>query len=126
MSHENGETLGLMKDENNGAIMTEFVGFRAKICAYKVAGRGDTKRNKGVKKSAVSHEISFNNYVECLVEAKERSKRQSTVRSVLHNVSTMSELKIALSSHDDKRTFHRDCMTLCRGDTTMCLLYKKK
>ncbi|KYQ53632.1 hypothetical protein ALC60_02486, partial [Trachymyrmex zeteki] len=41
---------GLMKDENNGAIMTEFVGLRAKMYAFRVIGRSDTKRIKGVKK----------------------------------------------------------------------------
>ncbi|KYM94614.1 hypothetical protein ALC62_14756 [Cyphomyrmex costatus] len=71
----NKKVLGLMKDENNGAIMTEFVGLRAKMYALRVDGKKDTKKAKG----------------------------QSCIRSKLHQVYTVSEKKIALSPYDDKR-----------------------
>ncbi|XP_071653079.1 uncharacterized protein [Temnothorax longispinosus] len=45
----NKKVPGLMKDENNGAIMTEFVGLRAKMYALRVDGKKDTKKAKGVK-----------------------------------------------------------------------------
>jgi len=38
-----------MKDENNGAIMTEFVGFRAKMYAVRLDGKKDIKKAKGIK-----------------------------------------------------------------------------
>ena len=45
-----------MKDENNGAIKTEFVGFRAKMYPLRVDGKKDTKKVKGVKEKAQAAE----------------------------------------------------------------------
>ncbi|XP_071652904.1 uncharacterized protein [Temnothorax longispinosus] len=66
---------GLMKDENNGAIMTEFVDLRAKMYTYKVLERNDTKRIKGVKKNVVAKRITFEDYVACLRNARELKTR---------------------------------------------------
>ena len=49
----NKKIPGLMKDENNGAIMTKFVGLREKIYAVKVHGKKDTKKVKGIKNNIV-------------------------------------------------------------------------
>ncbi|XP_071653374.1 uncharacterized protein [Temnothorax longispinosus] len=103
MPRVNKKVPGLMKDENNGAIMTEFVSLRAKMYTYKVLGRDDTKRIKGVKRNVVAKRITFQDYVECLRNARELKTRQSCIRSTLHEVNTVSEQKLALSPHDDKR-----------------------
>ncbi|XP_067205398.1 uncharacterized protein [Linepithema humile] len=50
----NKKIPGLMKDENNGAIMTEFVGLRVKMYALRVTYQKGTKKVKGVKKSVVA------------------------------------------------------------------------
>jgi len=95
----NKKVLGLMKDKNNGAIMAEFVGLRAK----KVDSKKDTKKAKGVKNNTIARTITFDDYTRCLNEEIEMTRRQSCIRSKLHEVYTIFESKIALSPYDDKR-----------------------
>jgi len=40
--------------KNNGSIMTEFVGLRAKMYALRVDGKKDTKKAKGIKSNVVA------------------------------------------------------------------------
>ncbi|XP_029673716.1 uncharacterized protein LOC115241896 [Formica exsecta] len=100
---ENKKVPGLMKDENNGAIMTEFVGLRAKMYALRVDSKKDTKKVKGVKSNVVARTITFDDYTRCLRDEIEMTRQQSCIRSKLHEVYTISETKIALSPYDDKR-----------------------
>jgi len=99
----NKKVPGLMKDENNGAIMTEFVGLRAKMYALRVDGKKDTKKVKGIKSNVVARTITFDDYTRCLFDEIEMIRKQSCIRSKLHEVYTVSETKIALSPYDDKR-----------------------
>ncbi|XP_036150881.1 uncharacterized protein LOC118648637 [Monomorium pharaonis] len=62
----NKSVPGLMKDENCGAIMTEFVGLRAKMYATRVLGGRNTKKIKGVKKNVVERTITFDDFTRCL------------------------------------------------------------
>jgi len=89
--------------ENNGAIMTEFVGFRAKMYVLRVDGKKDTKKIKGVKSNVVARTITFDDYTRCLQDEIEMTRKQSCIRSKLHEVYTISETKIVLSPYDDKR-----------------------
>ncbi|XP_077263129.1 uncharacterized protein LOC143897999 [Temnothorax americanus] len=99
----NKKVPGLMKDENNGAIMTEFVGLRAKMYALRVDGKKDTKKVKGVKSNVVARSITFDDYTRCLRDEIEMTRQQVCIRSKKHEVYTVSETKIALSPYDDKR-----------------------
>jgi len=75
----NKKVLGLMKDENNGAIMTEFViGLRAKMYAMRVDGKKDIKKAKGVKNNVTARTITFN-HTRCLNEKIEMTRRQSYI-----------------------------------------------
>ena len=99
----NNKIPGLMKDENGGAIMTEFIGLRAKMYALRVIGKSDTKRIKDVNKNVVAKTITFDDFARCLNDVTIQSRRQSCIRSILHEVYTVFELKLALSPYDDKR-----------------------
>jgi len=44
------------------AIMTEFVGLRAKMYALRVEGKKDMKKAKSIKSNIVATSITFENY----------------------------------------------------------------
>ncbi|XP_050464322.1 uncharacterized protein LOC126858215 [Cataglyphis hispanica] len=95
----NKKVPGLMKDENNGAIMTVFVGLRAKMYALRVDGKKDTKKVKGVKSNVVARAITFDDYTKCLHEEIEMTRQHHVkIGSKLHEVYTIRETKIALST----------------------------
>ncbi|KYN15595.1 hypothetical protein ALC57_12180 [Trachymyrmex cornetzi] len=66
-------------------------------------GKKDTKKVKGVKSNVVARTTTFDDYRHCLNKKIEITRRQSCIRSNLHEVYTISESKIALSPYDDKR-----------------------
>jgi len=67
-----------MKDENNCAIMIEFVGLKAKTYTVKMDGKKNTKKAKSniVKSNVVARMIIFD-YMRCLNEEIEMTRRQS-------------------------------------------------
>ncbi|KYN15987.1 hypothetical protein ALC57_11766 [Trachymyrmex cornetzi] len=71
--------------------------------ALRVQGKKDAKKAKGVKSSVVAKSITFEDYTCCLNNAIEMTRRQSCIGSKLHEVYTISETKIAISPHNDKR-----------------------
>jgi len=83
-----------MKDENNGATMTEFVGFGAKMYALRVNSKKDTKNVKDVKRNVVAMSITFDDYTRCLFDEIEMTRNQSCIRSKLCEVYTISETKM--------------------------------
>ncbi|XP_077272127.1 uncharacterized protein LOC143902821 [Temnothorax americanus] len=99
----NKKVPGLMKDENNGAIMTEFVGLRAKMYALRVNGKKGCRKAKGVKSNVITRTIAFDDYTRCLNDEIEMIRPQSCIRSKMHEVYTICETKIALSPYDDKQ-----------------------
>ncbi|XP_030745136.1 uncharacterized protein LOC115874172 [Sitophilus oryzae] len=128
----NKKVLGMMKDENNGRIMTHFVGLRSKMYATKLfytseeleqqklkleedgierkeiemhlKNKGITKKIKGVKKYVIKNKVTFEDYVECLEKFVEKSISQNLIRSKNHELYTIKQTKIGLSPHDDKRS----------------------
>ena len=99
----NKKVLGMMKDECGGKLMSEFIGLRAKLYAYRMYEGKEEKRCKGVKKYVVKKNISFEDYKECLKTGVEQMRKMSNIRSRGHQLYTEETYKTALSANDDKR-----------------------
>lgn len=113
----NDKTSGLMKDENAGHIMTEFIGLRAKMYSYRVqeGKRLSTKskekkfkhkeshRAKGVKKHIIKNKLQFNDFLKCIEENAAFAGSQPLIKSSYHKVYSITQNKIFLESSDDKR-----------------------
>jgi hypothetical protein len=99
----NKKRPGFMKDENNGRVMTEFVGLRSKMYSVRVNGVDAMKKAKGVKKYILKKDISFDDYKRCIDEHTTVSRSQNSIRSIRHEVLSIRQNKIALSPFDDKR-----------------------
>ncbi|KAJ8933514.1 hypothetical protein NQ318_007238 [Aromia moschata] len=98
----NKKVLGLMKDENHGEIMTEFIGLRAKMYTYKVNHESVYKRIKGLSRPAIKR-ITFGDFKNCLFNQDTVNKEQKLIRSQKHTLYTIKQNKLALSPYDDKR-----------------------
>ncbi|XP_057335464.1 uncharacterized protein LOC130674213 [Microplitis mediator] len=115
----NKKVVGLMKDENNGEIMSEFVGLRAKLYAFRThKNMKAKKRAKGVKGSTL-RTITFNDFKNCLEKHTNVIKPQFLIRSNKHEVKTIKQTKLALSWNDDKRKLQEN------SPDTLPWVYKK-
>nr|CAI5829834.1 unnamed protein product [Callosobruchus analis] len=109
MPLKNKKVLGLMKDENNGRIMKEFVGLKSKMYAIKLFSQRRKRKLKSVIKkdkgitSASLKRITFEDYYKCLFTQVNLSTNESLIRSKKQEVYTISQKKVALTPYDDKR-----------------------
>jgi hypothetical protein len=108
----NKKVIGKFKDEaiEDGHInfITEFVGLRSKLYAYKTLTNKESKKCKGVKKSVVKKELTFDKYN--LIRLNDNLEyinkngmvKQSVFRSYKHKLYTETINKLALNPLDDK------------------------
>nr|CAH7760359.1 unnamed protein product [Callosobruchus chinensis] len=99
---KNKKVLGLMKDENNGRIMAEFVGLKSKMYAIKLFYTGVIKKDKGITNTSLKR-ITFEDYHKCLFNQVNLNTNENLIRSKKHEVYTISQRKVALTPYDDKR-----------------------
>ena len=102
------KTIGLMKDELGGKIITEFVTLRLKTYLYLTDDGKEDKKAKGTRKCEIKRMIKFEDYKNCLLKDEILLKSQQRFISKKHNVYTEDINKIALSNDDDKRIVSSD------------------
>ena len=98
----------MMKDEVGGKQITEKVGLRSKLYAIKIQDptpddKKKERKCKGVKKSVVKNNITFEHYKNCLFNNVNYNAKFDTLRSRKHEITTECITKVALSANDDKR-----------------------
>jgi hypothetical protein len=101
-SNVNKKVPGKMKDETESVPISRFVGLKSKMYALEVGGRVK-KTGKGIKKSVLQREITFDNYMRCLNECCRYSFAMTSIRSYDHLLYSIEQKKVCLSSYDDKR-----------------------
>lgn len=75
-----------------------------------------TKKYKGVKKSVVKNEISFDDYKKCLNDKIKQYRTMNMLRIYKHELHTVDMNRIVLSADDDKRFILDDATnTLLHG-----------
>lgn len=99
----NKKVVGIMKDEYSGEIVKEFIGLRSKMYAIKTNANKISKKGKGVKRNVLNNQISFDDYKRCINEKCNLVKNQTMIRSFLHTVYTVKNVKKVLDPFDDKR-----------------------
>lgn len=100
---KNKKIPGLMKDENNSRIMSEFVGLRSKMYSYKINNTEVIKKAKGIKKNILKKKKTFEQYLECIRDQTIFSENQSIIQSKYHKVYTINQNKKVLDPFDNKR-----------------------
>ena len=109
---KNRKVIGLMKNEQGGKVMTEFVALRPKTYSYLMDHGGGDKKAKGKKKCVIKRRLKFNDYKDCLLNNEIILKSQQRFKSERHDVYTEEINNMALSSNGDKRLQTFDRITL--------------
>jgi hypothetical protein len=109
----NKKVVGKFKDELGSEIMSEFVGLKSKVYSF-IKEDGKYKNTlKGINRSVAKKHIHFNDYKNALFSGA--STRHEVTRVVSkkheHEMYTIKQNKISLSSYDDRRYILDDGIT---------------
>ena len=99
----NHKVLGLMKDETNMNPIQKIACARSKLYSAKIKGDQIIKRTKGVQKCVINQTITFEDYENCIFNQEIILRTQRRIMNKYHQLYTIEEQKVALSSFDDKR-----------------------
>ena len=130
------KVIGLTEGELGGKIMTKFVGIKAKTYSYLIDDGSKDESAKGTKNCVIEGKLNFENHKNCLeathlenkINYLEKNKididsvkefffKKKPILKIQqrfkrHNVFT-EDIKISLSSNDDKRMQSIDSIETC-------------
>lgn len=104
-SNDRKAKLGCVKDECAGSILKECIFLRPKLYFYIFTNQLEHKKAKGVQKSIVESKIKHSDYLQVYKTGMAFNQEVRSFQSNLHQISTVTTNKCALSINDDKRAW---------------------
>ena len=109
----NKKVLGKFKDEMNGKIITKFIALRPKMYSLNVYEQTSkeeqkNKKAKGVPRKKVEKELTMKDYEEALHEQTSKNVKFNAIRSKNHQIYSITQTKVGLTSYDNKRYWTND------------------
>ena len=100
----NKKALGKFKDECDGKIITELLALRPKMYCYKLYNEvKEEKKAKGVPKLKVKTDLDMKDYENTLHYKKAKNVNFNAIRSKNHQIYSINQSKVGLSSYDNKK-----------------------
>ena len=102
--------LGTVKDETKGLPIHKFIGLRSKMyaCVCPSAAQKEHVLAKGVKKSTIKSDLTFDMYYNCLFDKRQEMSSMHLIKSVKHRLGINRLSKTSLCAADDKRWILED------------------
>ena len=112
----NKKVLGKFKDECDGKIITEFIALRPKMYCYRLFNEvKEEKKAKGVPKLKVKTDLDMKDYENTLHHKKVKNVNFNAIRSKNHQIYSINQSKVGLSSYDNKRYWLDDYTSVPYG-----------
>ena len=82
----NKKVIGILKDELDGMVMTEFCAPRAKTYAFKYDDNDKTKEKKkvkGTKKCVIKNDLKFEDYKDSVLKTKSYLDHNNDLKAII-------------------------------------------
>ena len=97
--------IGKFKDEGPDQVIESFGGIRIKCYSFKTKNNNVVKKAKGISKVVVKKNISFDDYLNCVLNDTPKNVTINAIRTLKLTNYSLTQDKLALSNKDDKRVW---------------------
>lgn len=111
----NKKKVGKFKLEHCGSTIEKVCAIRSKVYSIKFVDKSPHKVAKGVNRSTLKYDFSYEDYESCLFNAKIKYGEMFSIGSKKHNLYTLRQTKMALNPTDLKRYQVDGVATLAYG-----------
>ena len=99
---QNAKKIGMMKDESCMIPIIEFLALAPKSYSFICDDNKNNKKCKGVNRQVLKNEITHADYINTIVTGKNVVRKNTSIRSIKHQLYTLQTPKVCLSAFDTK------------------------